>query len=182
MQPWKILARRVLLSRPPWMEVGVERIELPDGRTVDEFLWIERRDFAMAVAIRPDRQVVLERSYKHGPRRVALALPAGYVNEGETPDQAVRRELLEETGYTSDDWRPLGSFTVDGNYGVCTAHLFLARNARMTAGAGGQGHDDLEEIEVLTLPLADALGALSRGEVAQLASAAALALAAVALG
>jgi ADP-ribose pyrophosphatase len=125
------------------MEVGVERIELPDGRTVDEFLWIETRDFAMAVAITPDGQVVLERSYKHGPRRVALALPAGHVNEGETPDQAVRRELLEETGYTSDDWRPLGSFTVDGNYGVCTAHLFLARNARMTAGAGGQGHDDL---------------------------------------
>jgi hypothetical protein len=52
----------------------------------------------------------------------------------------------------------------------------------MTAVAGGQGHDDLEEIEVLILPLADALAALSRGEVAHLASAAALALAAVALG
>ena len=161
------------------MEAGVERVELPDGRTVDEFLWIRTRDFAMAVAVTPDGQVVLERSYKHGPRRVALALPAGYVEDAETPDQAVRRELREETGYTSEDWRLLGSFTVDGNYGVCTAHIFLARNARLAGKAAGS--DDLEEIEVLTLPLADALAAVARGDVAQLSSAAGLALAAVAI-
>jgi len=179
MRPWKILARRVLLSRPPWVEAGVEQVELPDGRRVDEFLWIKTRDFAIAVVVTPDGRVVLERSYKHGPRRIALALPAGYVDDGETPDQAVRRELREETGYTSDDWRHLGSFTVDGNYGVCTAHLFLARNARFAGKSPGS--DDLEEIEVLTLPLDDALAAVARGEVAQLSSAAALALAAVAL-
>ena len=163
------------------MEVGVERVELPEGRVVDEYLWIKTRDFAMVVAVTPDGHVVLERSYKHGPRRVALALPAGYIEPGETPDQAARRELREETGYTSDDWRALGSFTADGNYGVNTAHLFLARNARPSEGAGGVGHDDLEEIEVLTLPLAQALAAVTRGEVAQLSSAAGIALAAAAL-
>ena len=181
MRPWKVLARRVLLSRPPWMEVGVERIELPDGRAVDEFLWLKTRDFAIVVAVTPDGQVVLERSYKHGPRSVALSLPAGYIEADETPDQAALRELREETGYTSDEWRRLGSFTVDGNYGLCTAHIFLAQGARLSSEAGGYGHDDLEEIEILTLPLADALAAVTRGEVAQLSSAAALALAATAL-
>jgi ADP-ribose pyrophosphatase len=164
------------------MEVGDERVELPDGRVVDGFLWIKTRDFAMVVAVTPDGQVVMERSYKHGPRNVALSLPAGYIEAGETPDQAARRELREETGYTSDEWRRLGSFTVDGNYGVCTAHIFLARGARRSSEAGGHGHDDLEEIEVLTLSVADALAALTRGEVAQLSTAAAIALAAAALG
>jgi ADP-ribose pyrophosphatase len=181
MRPWKILARRVLLSRPPWMEVGVERVELPEGRIVDEYLWVKTRDFAMTVAMTSDGRVVLERSYKHGPRNVALSLPAGYIEADETPEQAARRELREETGYTSDGWRRLGTFTVDGNYGVCKAHIFLAQSARRSNEAGGHGHDDLEEIEVLTLPLADALAAVARGEVAQLSSAAALALAAAAL-
>jgi hypothetical protein len=89
-----------------------------------------------------------------GTRRVALSLPAGYVEDGETPDQTARRKLRD---------------------------VFLARNARRTSDAGGAGHDDLEEIEVLTLPLDEALTALARGEIAQLSSAAALALAAVAL-
>lgn len=180
-RPWKTLARSVLLSRPPWMEVGAERVELQNGRVVDEFLWVKTRDFAIVVAITPNGDVVLERSYKHGVRRVATSLPAGYLEQDESPIDAARRELREETGYEADEWRRLGSFTVDGNYGVSTEHAFLAIGARPVGEPGGQGHDDLEEIELLTIPLKAALALIERGEVAQLSSAAALALAAVAL-
>lgn len=180
-QPWKTLARTVLLSRPPWMDVGVERVELPSGRVVDDFLWVKTREFAIVVAVTADGQVVLERSYKHGVRRVATSLPAGYLEEGEAPIDAARRELREETGYEADEWRRLGRFTVDGNYGVSIEHAFLATGARHVREPGGQGHDDLEEIELLTMPLKRALALIEEGEVAQLSSAAALALAAVAL-
>jgi ADP-ribose pyrophosphatase len=163
------------------MEVGEERVELPDGRIIDEFLWVRTREFAIVVAITPDGQVVLERSYKHGARRVAVSLPAGYLEEGESPRDTARRELLEETGYEAEEWKSLGSFTVDGNYGVSVEHAFLATNARQARDLGGTGHDDLEEIEVFTLPLSEAIGLVERGEVAQLSSAAALALAVVAL-
>jgi ADP-ribose pyrophosphatase len=77
--------------------------------------------------------VVLKRSCKLGLRRVALALPAGYSEADEMPEDAARRELREETGYTSDDWGSLGSSTVDRYYGVGTAHMFLARSARQLA-------------------------------------------------
>jgi ADP-ribose pyrophosphatase len=181
MRPWRVLARRVLLSRPPWIEVGDERVELPDGRVVEDYPWIRTRDFAIVVAVTPQQQVVLERGYKHGHRSVAVALPAGYTEEGELPIDTARRELREETGYEAEDWRSLGSFTVDGNYGLCVEHAFLAQGARRPDGASATPTGDLEEIEVFTAPLREALAMLEGGKVAQLSTAAALALAALAM-
>jgi ADP-ribose pyrophosphatase len=174
MRPWRTLARRTLLSRPPWLEIGDELVVLPDGRQVDGFLWIRTRDFAAIVAITERDEVILVRAYKHGPRKVALAVPAGYVEEAEEPLAAAKRELLEETGYTSEDWTSLGRYVVDGNYGVGTAHVFLARGARkLTEPASG----DLEEMEIVVLPRAEVSDRVRHGEIVQLSSVAALALA-----
>lgn len=178
MRPWRTLARRTLLSRPPWMEVGDERVALPDGREVDGFLWVRTRDFVAIVAITELEEVILLRAYKHGTRTVSLAVPAGYVESGEEPLAAAKRELREETGHASEDWTSLGSYVVDGNYGVATEHIFLARGARkVSEPASG----DLEEMETVIVPLAEVRGYLRRGEVVQLSSAAALALAALEL-
>lgn len=174
MRPWRTLARRTLLSRPPWMEVGDERVGLPDGREVDGFLWIRTRDFVAMVAVTERDEVILVRSYKHGPRTVSLAVPAGYLEDGEEPLAAAKRELREETGYVSDDWASLGRYVVDGNYGVGTEHIYLARIARkVSEPASG----DLEEMEIVVVPLGEVSEYVRRGEIVQLSSAAALSLA-----
>lgn len=156
------------------MEVGEERVGLPDGRKVDGFLWIRTRDFVAMVAVTARDEVILVRSYKHGTRTVSLAVPAGYIEDGEEPLAAAKRELLEETGYASEDWTSLGRYVVDGNYGVSTEHIFLAGAARkVSEPASG----DLEDMEVVPAPLAEISAYVRRGEVVQLSSAAALALA-----
>ena len=173
-RPWKTLARRTLLSRLPWLEVGDETVELPDGRVIDDFPWIRVREFAIVVALTDGNEVVVERGYKHGPRVVALSFPAGYLEPGEDPLAAGKRELREEAGYEARDWTALGRYVVDGNYGCGAEHAFLARGAHRTTALPS---DDLEEFEVSLLPLPDLITAWRRGEIAQLSSAAALGLA-----
>src|SRR5258705_11977085 len=174
MRPWRTVACSTCLSRPQWMEVGEERVGWPDGREVDGFLWVQARDFVAMVAASQRDEVILVPPYNHGARRVSLAVPAGYIEQGEEPLAAAKRELREETGYESEDWGSLGSYVVDGNYGVATEHIFLARAARKAAEPAS---GDLEEMEIVTVPHAKVIDYVRRGEIVQLSSAAALALA-----
>ncbi len=171
MRPWRTLERRTLLSRKPWLEVGDEKVELPDGRVIDGYPWIRSRDYAVVVAITDDRRVLVLHGYRHGPRSMQLELPAGVIEEGEEPLAAARRELLEETGYVAGEWTALGAHVVHANYGVSTQHSFLARDLRKTAEPNT---GDLEETEVALVAWTDVLAALDRGEIGVLSSAAAI--------
>jgi ADP-ribose diphosphatase len=178
MRPWKTLERRTLLSRKPWLEVGDEKIELPDGRIIDGYPWVRSRDYSVVTAVRDDGRITVLRSYRHGTRNEQLELPAGVIEPGESPLDAAKRELREETGYEADDWTSLGSHAVHANYGVGTQHSFIARGLRKVA----EPHSgDLEETTLDFVPLAEALAALDRGEIGILSSAAALAFAALRL-
>jgi 8-oxo-dGTP pyrophosphatase MutT (NUDIX family) len=177
-RPWRTVERRIQLERNPWFTVGEETVELPDGRIVDDFGFIDMLEFAVIVPVTPTSETVLIRSYKHGIRAVALSLPAGGFHDGEDPLAGAKRELREETGYEADRWTPLGRYVVDPNYGCGAMHAFVAHGARKVREPES---GDLEEQELLVVSFADALARLKAGEIVHLASAAALGLAAVAL-
>jgi ADP-ribose pyrophosphatase len=177
-KPWRTFNKRVLLERPPWFTAGIQDVELPDGTVLHDYNWIAMRSFAIVVPLTDDGRTILARSFKLGPGKVALSLPAGYLDDGEEPLAAAKRELLEETGYEARDWIALGGYTVDGNYGSGKMHAFLARGARKVQEPDSGDH---EEQELLLIPFAEATARLRAGEVAQLATAAALGLAAIVL-
>ena len=174
LKPWITLSSEELLTRPPRLRVLAEKVQLPDGRIVDNFYQIELPEYVVIFARTPDGSIVMERHYKHGPRRVILALPAGYLEPGENPLAGARRELLEETGYEAKGWRLLGSYVVNGNQGCGKAHIILATGAHQTRSVQ---NDDLEEIQVLLLKPDEVVQALMNGDVATLGSAAAIAIA-----
>jgi ADP-ribose pyrophosphatase len=103
-----------------------------------------------------------------------LALVGGYIKPGESPLEAAKRELREETGYSSDEWVELGKYLVDPNRGFATGHLFLVRRAHQ---AGLPDSDDLEQQEMLLLTRGELEKALEQGEFKILAWAAAVAFA-----
>ena len=172
---WETLSRRELLSAPPWIRVTVEEVRLPNGRIVSDFYQVALPDFALVVPVTAEGLVVSLRQYKHGVKRVSTMLPAGLIQEGEEPLACAQRELLEETGYTSSEWRPLGAFVVDGNRGCGRAHLFVASGARRDSEARID-EDELEPLEIRLATPADLMRDVASGEMVGLAHVAALML------
>ena len=131
-------------------------------------------EYTVVFAETDDGRVIVERQYRHGIGEVTLMLPAGLKEEGEEPVQAAQRELLEETGYAAREWKQLGSFVPNSNYGCGKAHLFHAHAAyRVKEPNAG----DLEEIEILLMTPEELLQAVRSGEVLSMSVAAAIAMA-----
>ncbi len=172
--PWEVLNTKVVYSAPPWVRLAMDQVRLPDGRVVDGYHQVTLPEFVIVVAHTPDGRVLIERLYKHGVGEVTLTLPAGMREEGEDPLVCARRELLEETGYASDDWLALGQFVENGTYGCGTAHMFLARNAqRITDPKTG----DLEAMEILLMTRCEVAEAVRTGRIVVLSTVAAFAIA-----
>jgi ADP-ribose pyrophosphatase len=176
---WMTLSSQELLAVGNRIRVSRERVRLPDGREVDDFLQFTTPAYATILAALPGGLLICERQYKHGPRRETLTLPAGALEKGEAPLSGAQRELLEETGYVSDDWIGLGARVTHANAGGGVSHGFLARNCRMVAEPNS---GDLEEMSIELMTPAQLLAAYVTGEMALAADAATLFPGLIALG
>ncbi len=123
---WKTLSSKVLLSRPPYFTVTQQEVQTDSGQIVPDYYRVELSNFVICVPFLPSGEVLSLRSYKHGAGQVSTSFPAGHVEEGEEPDTAMKRELLEETGYEAGRLVPLGSFIDNGNQVGSRGHYYVA--------------------------------------------------------
>lgn len=172
--PWKTIARRTVLDATPYLSVEMRTIQLPDGRTIPNWAWVDTPDYINVVAITRAGEFICFRQTKYAVSGTSLAVVGGYIEPGEKPLAAAQRELLEETGYRAEQWESLGSYAVDGNRGAGTAHFFLAQGAEKVAEIDA---DDLEVQELLLLSRAEVESALANHEFKVLAWAAIVSLA-----
>src|SRR6185503_21228824 len=101
-RPWKVVETSYFRPR-----FRVDKCELPNGNFLDATI-LEFNAWANIVALTKDGQVVLVRQYRHGVCDVLLEFPGGVVERGEDPVEGAKRELLEETGYSSSNVIQLG--------------------------------------------------------------------------
>jgi ADP-ribose pyrophosphatase len=174
LKPWRTLKRNLLLDRPPWMRIYADDVELPNGRIVEGYLRLESPSYVTIVPLDREKRIGLIRSYKRGVDAVDIQPPAGIIEADEPPLQAAQRELLEELGCTAHTWKPMGSYVLGGNFGGGPAHIFLATGCEQTQAPDS---GDLEEQQVLWLPLPEVRQRWMDGRFRQLASVASLGLA-----
>ena len=102
---------RTIIYENPWVNLYVDRVHFPDGRIIDEHHLLDFEKEAVAVlAENPEGQVLLVHVYRYTTDTIEWEIPAGAVEAGESLLEAARREVLEESGYETDDHQLIYSY------------------------------------------------------------------------
>ena len=160
---WKIL-ESTYISRRPWMTARLDKVQLPDGRINPEYWVLEFPDWVNVIAITKDGDMVMVRQYRHALGITEYELCAGVMEEGETPLEAAKRELLEETGFGGGEWTEYMTICANPSNHTNLARTFLATGVERIAD---QHLDDTEELTTHLLSQEEVFGLLQNGEMLQ---------------
>jgi ADP-ribose pyrophosphatase len=134
------------------LHVVSDSVRLPNGKESTRE-YIRHPGASMLIALADEKTIVLERQYRYPLDRHFVELPAGKIDPGEDPLHTARRELREECGYEARQWRHLTTLHPCIAYANERIELYLARDLTMV----GRQLDDGEFLEVLHIPVAEAL-------------------------
>ena len=160
---WKVL-ESTYLHKEPWLTIRKDKCQLPNGNIVPAFYVNEYPDWVNAFALTKEGKVIMVRQYRHGINSIETELPGGVVEEGETWQEGVKRETLEETGYTFDKVEYLGKISANPSTTNNFMHMFLATGGEKVAD---QDLDDSEEVEVLLMTIDEVKALVKENKIMQ---------------
>ena len=161
-----------------WIDFRKSKYRFPDGREFEPYYSYSRRDYVVIVATDEGGKYICVRQYRHGIKRVTTEFCAGGIerNDGKeygnrndaknTEDAlaAAKRELMEETGYESNDWKFLLSVPSNATMADNYANIFVAKNCKKVSG---QSLDETEYLNVHLYDRAEIDTMISSGEFPQ---------------
>ena len=168
---WRRLWARYLLDTT-WFKVRQDGVTLPGGSQI-VYTMIEHPGFVVVVPVFDDGRVLLENLYRYTLQAYSLECPAGGLDD-EPPEVAARRELREETGYVAKTLTPLPRFNASTGISDEVFHVFVATGLEL---AGEPRREITEQMELVTMPLEEAVRLAESGEMRDSSSALAVILA-----
>jgi len=139
---WKKISSRYL-HKGPWATLRSDKCVMPDGHIVEDYYVLEYPNWVNAVALTEDDKIIMVYQYRHAAEIVSLEIPGGVIEEGESPQQALQRELLEETGYLFTDFELL--CTVYANPSTANNHTYcyLAKGGKKVQEQSLDGQEEI---------------------------------------
>lgn len=150
MKKWQNLGSRLVYENQVLKVENMVR-RLPGTEPAD-YVVLHAPLWVNVLAVTKDRQAVLISQWRHGISAETLEIPGGMVDPGESPLEAAARELEEETGFVSKNWRELGSVNPNPALFDNRCYTFLALDAWQD---GEARPEDTEQIEIVKRPLQD---------------------------
>lgn len=141
---WEVL-KQEFLFKTRWLTVRKDKVRMPSGIEMDDYYVLEYPDWINVLAITEDGRFIVERQYRHGTRTVEYELCAGTLENGESPIEAAKRELLEETGYAGGEWELYCIETPNPAAMTNQNYTFLAKGVKDT---GERYLERTENIEI----------------------------------
>ncbi len=150
-QPWTFLHSKILhVCRI--FTLKMEGYRSPRTGKEHDFYLLDSPDWVNVIPLTPGGRIILVKQYRLGTRDFSLEIPGGMLDQGESPEGAAVRELLEETGYAGDDPILLGIVHPNPAIQTNRCYTFLINNARPKAPLR---QDSTEDIEVQSASLSE---------------------------
>lgn len=159
MNKWKILSQKTVL-KAKLFNVKELKIEFANGRQRIHHI-AERKPTVSVFPVTDTQEIYLVSQYRYLLKKRSLEAMAGFVDNKETPLDAAKRELSEETGITANYWKELAEIEMAASVFRSVAHLYLAKDLKK-----GVAHpDEGEEISLIKISLDEAVRKVILGEI-----------------
>ena len=158
---WKQIKTRYEIKNK-WISVRKDHVLLPSGVEIADFYVIERPKIVHVIAITTEGLFVFEKQYRYGVDRDCLEICAGNIDPNETPIEAAKRELLEETGYAGGEWEIISELAVDTSNMTEISYSILAKGVKKISEPK---LEKTEDIETILLSNEQVLESLKRGDI-----------------
>lgn len=139
-------------------KVREDACERESDKKESSFFVVENPDWVNIIALTKDEKVVMIEQFRHGTEEIILEIPGGMIDDGENPEVAARRELVEETGFSSDEFILLGKSNPNPAIQNNAMYHYLAANCEKSGETSFDEHESiltklvsLEEAENLIL-------------------------------
>ncbi|MBN1168923.1 NUDIX hydrolase [Candidatus Woesebacteria bacterium] len=146
---WKLLKSKPIFETK-WMSLYSNDYELPNGKVAKDYFHLARPNYVLIIAIDDSDRIVVEKNYRRGVDDFVYELPAGWLDEGETPEEAAERELKEETGYIGKA-EMVGELYPQPGFSSMKAYGALVRINKEDKGEQELGHDEHIDYELIDL-------------------------------